>query len=312
MDVLHRRPAPPDLGAHRHRPRPGDLLRRRAGARPAVPHGARPPRRRRRRQGDRPAGRADLRADRGRSDLRGDPDLGRAAVAGGGLDGARAGQLALAQGRARGPRPPRLHPERGEQDARGALQRPAGRRGARLGARSRGTSSTIRTSGPTAGRSTRSANDWRSGATPSAPCWSTHSACRALRGSEPRAWQPTATRARYWVSFSKRGRQEDSDRMPARACRGRARGAPEGRFDRARRAHGLVARHLRRPRRLGRRRHRPERLGQDHAARGAARPAAGRRRRGRGAGRRPPPGRPTDRLRPPGLRRRAGRRGVVP
>ncbi len=63
-----------------------------------------------------------------------DPCVGGDAVAGHRRHGSRAGQLAMAQGRARGAGPPRLHAERHQQDAGGAVQRPPRTRRARVGA----------------------------------------------------------------------------------------------------------------------------------------------------------------------------------
>ena len=74
---------------------------------------------------DREAGHPDLGA-RGRSvHLRRDPRLGRGAVADDRCRGTRARQLGVEDRRSARTDPARLHPERGQQDARRAVQRPA-------------------------------------------------------------------------------------------------------------------------------------------------------------------------------------------
>ncbi len=65
--------------------------------------------------------------------IRRDPGLGRAAVTRDRRDGARPRELDVDEERPGRARPPRLHPERDQQDARRALQHETGARGAGLG-----------------------------------------------------------------------------------------------------------------------------------------------------------------------------------
>ena len=96
-----------------------------------------------------------------RVQLRGDPGLGGDPLAGRRRHRARAGQLGVDEGQATRPHPPRLHAERDQQDARRSLQRPSGPRRRRCPCPSPGTSSTIPSYAPTAGRSGPSASAWR-------------------------------------------------------------------------------------------------------------------------------------------------------
>ena len=170
VDLDRRAPARADLGDDRHRPGHQGHLRRRARARPPVPHRARAPRRARpcpKVTGKRgiqiwvpvAGGYAfdDTQAwveELSRADRR---------------HRARAGELGVGEGEARRPRPPRLHAERHQQDPGRAVQRPPGAGRAGVGARSPGTSSTTPTCGPTAGRSAPSATAWPTAGDPLAP-----------------------------------------------------------------------------------------------------------------------------------------------
>ena len=104
--------------------------------------------------------------------------LGRAGVEGGRLDRAGPHLVGVGEGRAQGPRPARLHPERVDQDARRAVRRPAGAGRAGLARRSPGTSWTTRTCGPTAGRSATSSSASPRSATCSPPPRPTPRSCR--------------------------------------------------------------------------------------------------------------------------------------
>ncbi len=87
--------------------------------------------------------------------LRRHPGLGRAVSRAVGGDRPAAGQLDVDKKRPRGPGPPRLHAERDQQDAGGAVQRPSRSPARRCRCRYGGTSSTTPTSAPIAGRSAR-------------------------------------------------------------------------------------------------------------------------------------------------------------
>ena len=117
-------------------------------------------------QGHGEAGHPDLGARRRGPHVRPGPGLGRGRLAGRRGHGARPRQLGVGDGQARGPGPPRLHPERDQQDAGRAVQRPrrAGRAG--VGADHLGRARRPRSHAPTAGPSATSANGWPATATP--------------------------------------------------------------------------------------------------------------------------------------------------
>ena len=101
-------------------------------------------------------GHPDLGPDRARVRRSTTRGVGRAALAHRrGESCRRPRELDVGEAGPRRPRPARLHAERDQQDARRALQRARPRRARRCRCRSRGTSSTIPTSRPTAGRSAR-------------------------------------------------------------------------------------------------------------------------------------------------------------
>ena len=167
-----------DLRAHRPRPGRADELGGPARAGPAAPHGVRAPRRHRATEGDGPAWHPDLGADRARPVLRRHPRVGRAAVAVGRRGRPRTRQLEVAGARAPRTRPTRLHAERDQQDAGGAVQPRAAAGCAGVGADRVGGAGRP---GAAAGR-VHDPHDRRpaspSAATCSAPCSTTASACR--------------------------------------------------------------------------------------------------------------------------------------
>ncbi len=140
-------------------------LRRHPGAGPPVPDRPGAPRRGRHAQGDGQARRADLDPHHAGVQLRRHPGVGGEGVPGGGPHRPGAGQLGVAQDPPRGPGPARLHPERHQQDAGGAVQPPPRRRGARLGAHPLGRARRPRICVLTGGRSVRCSTAWPAPAT---------------------------------------------------------------------------------------------------------------------------------------------------
>jgi len=126
VDLDDRGPRRALLGDVRPRPRRRHLVRRSARARPAAPQRARAPRRPGLPEGERAARHPDPRADRAGLLVRGHPPLGEAGVAGRRCNGAGARELGVAQGRAQGLGPARLHAERHQPDVGVGVQ-PAGR-----------------------------------------------------------------------------------------------------------------------------------------------------------------------------------------
>ena len=86
--------------------------------------------------------------ERGRYEYTRHVGVGREAVAGDRRDGAQPRVVGVGEGRSRRQGAPRLHPERGDQDARGAVRGPARGRAPRSPRRSAGRSSTTRRSAP--------------------------------------------------------------------------------------------------------------------------------------------------------------------
>ena len=124
-----------DVRLHRYRSRRQDDLGRDARPRPALPHRARAPRRPRLSQDDRQARHPGLDPDRPRQlRLPRHERVGREGQPGGRRDRPGAHLLGVGEGGPQGPGPARLHPEREHQDARRAVQRPAGGRRARVSA----------------------------------------------------------------------------------------------------------------------------------------------------------------------------------
>ena len=99
-------------------------------------------------EGQRPARDPDLDPGRRALHVRRHPRVGRAGVAGHRIDRARARQLGVGGGQARRPHPPRLHPERHQQDLDRTVQRPPRSRSAGVGADQLGRA---RRPGPAAG-----------------------------------------------------------------------------------------------------------------------------------------------------------------
>ena len=168
-----RAPARPDLGADRHRPGHEDAPSTTCSSSPGstAPRSTTSASQAARRSPASAASRSGSRWPTGAT-LRRHPGLGREAVP----RRRRASVPELVsweweKRQPQGPGPPRLHPERHQQDARGAVQRPARRRARRCRCRSRGTSSTTPTSAPTAGRSGRCSTAWPTPAIRS-PRWS--------------------------------------------------------------------------------------------------------------------------------------------
>ena len=149
-------PWQPDVRPHRHRPGRADDLGRDARPGAALPDRTRPPRGQGLPEDHRQARHPGLDPDRAAVHVPGDERLGRAAQPGGRGDRPRPRQLGVVEGRAGWPGPPRLHPERLDQDARRARMRsgPPPARPSRR--RSPGTSSTTPPSDRTAGRSATS------------------------------------------------------------------------------------------------------------------------------------------------------------
>ncbi len=124
LDRAPARAVAADVRLHRHRSRRGHDLGRDPRPGPAVPDRAGASRRARLPEDDRQARHPDLDPGRAALPVRRDERLGRARLAGRRVDRPGAHLLGVGQGRAQGPGPARLHPEREHQDARRALRRP--------------------------------------------------------------------------------------------------------------------------------------------------------------------------------------------
>ncbi len=126
LDVDHPRPVDADLRPDRHRPRHEHDLGGDAGHRAPLPDGARAPRRARVPEAHGQPRHPGVDPGRARAlPVRGHLGVGREAVARDRRDGAQARVVGVGEGRSRRQGPARLHPERGDQDARGAVCRPA-------------------------------------------------------------------------------------------------------------------------------------------------------------------------------------------
>ena len=99
--------------------------------------------------------------------------------------------------RARRPRPARLHAERHQQDARRAVQRPARAPARRCRCRSSGTSSTTPSCAPTAGRSAPCSTASPTSATRSLSCWTIPRCCRLCSGRGRRPWSRVRSLRRH-------------------------------------------------------------------------------------------------------------------
>ena len=131
LDDGRARAAP--LGVRRPRPGRTDHVGRPGPPGRPAPHRARPPRRPGHAQGDGEARHPDLDPRRAGLHLRRDPRLGRAAVPDDRPDRPRARELGVAEGPPRRAGPPRLHPERRQQDPGGPVRGASRARRARVG-----------------------------------------------------------------------------------------------------------------------------------------------------------------------------------